>query len=279
MWISSSNTSTVCVQQNKSRPMTTHDQWDTAVFSQSPIISQLEKQTRHFHSFRQWPQLDDYQTLFKQSAMNIRPVAQAREVPRFEDQYEPRVFLKQELQTRTENWHDFFNAMVWLKFPRSKQALNRLHYKAASQREAGTNRSTLENRLTQFDECGAVIVSASEKPLQLIRNHQWRELFIEQAELFKQDIRCVVFGHAIFEKALNPYIGMTCHCLMLADPGLLAELKQGHSEGLDRYIADYWLNQPAVRPNRLQPLPLLGIPGYWPQQDSDFYANKKYFRK
>ncbi len=259
--------------------MTTHDQWDTTVFSQSPIISQLENQTRHFVSFRQWPELTDYQSLFKQSAMNIQPVAQGSEFLRFEDQYEPRVFLKQELQTRTQNWHDFFNAMVWLKFPHSKQALNRLHYQSASQREAGSNRSTLENRLTQFDECGAVIVTASEKPLQLIRNHQWQELFIEQATLFKQDIRCIVFGHAIFEKALNPYIGMTCHCLMLSDPALLDELKNGHSEALDRTIADYWLRQPTTHPKRLQPLPLLGIPGYWPQQDSDFYANDNYFRK
>ncbi|HEY9200538.1 MAG TPA: DUF3025 domain-containing protein [Gammaproteobacteria bacterium] len=259
--------------------MSTQDQWDTGTFSQSPIISQLQNQTQYFQSFQQWPQLSDYQALFKQFAMKIRPVAQASEISCFEEQYEPRVFLKQELQTRTENWHDFFNAMVWLKFPHSKQALNQRHYEAASQRATGTNRSTLENRLTQFDECGAIIVASSEKPLQLIRNHQWQTLFIEQASLFKQDIRCIVFGHAIFEKALAPYIGMTCHCLMLADPALLAELEDGRNEGLDRTIADYWLRQPTDGLDRLQPLPLLGIPGYWPQQDSAFYANEKYFRK
>ena len=259
--------------------MSTQDQWDTAVFSQSPIILQLAQQTRHFQHFRQWPQLSDYQALFKQSAMNIQPVAQASEIKHFDEQYEPRVFLKQELQTRTQNWHDFFNAMIWLKFPHSKQALNRRHYESACQREAGSNRSALENRLTQFDECGAVIVTSSEKPLQLIRNHQWQELFVKQASLFKEDIRCIVFGHAIFEKALKPYIGMTCHCLMLADPGLLAELKDGHNEGLDHTIANYWLRQSEIKPDRLQPLPLLGIPGYWPQQDEAFYANKDYFRK
>jgi len=259
--------------------MSTQDQWDTAIFSQSAIVSQLEKQTRHFLDFRQWPQLSDYQSLFKQSKTGIQPIAQASEISRFEDQYEPRVFLKQELQTRTENWHDFFNAMIWLKFPHSKQALNKRHYEAARQREAGSNRSSLENRLTQFDECGAVIVAASEKPLQLIRNHQWQELFIEQAALFREDIRCIVFGHAIFEKALKPYIGMTCHCLMLADPALLTTLKEGHNESLDRTIADYWLKQPATQPERLQPLPLLGIPGYWPKQDRAFYDNEKYFRK
>lgn len=259
--------------------MSVQDQWDTEVFSQSVIISQLAEQTRHFHHFQQWPQLSDYQAQFKQSAIGIRPVAQASEITRFEEQYEPRVFLQNELQTRTENWHDFFNAMIWLKFPRSKQALNRRHYEAARKRAAGSNRSTLENRLTQFDECGAVIVASSEKPLQLIRNHQWQALFVEQASLFEEDIRCIVFGHAIFEKALTPYIGMTCHCLMLAEPDLLAELKQGNNESLDRTITDYWLKQPETRPDRLQPLPLLGIPGYWPHQDSAFYANEKYFRK
>jgi hypothetical protein len=259
--------------------MSAPDQWDSAVFSQSPIIAQLADQTRHFAGFKQWPSLQDYQSVFKQSALSIQPVAQASEINRFEDQYEPRVFLKQELQTRTENWHDFFNAMIWLKFPRSKQALNRRHYEAAREREAGSNRSTLENRLTQFDECGAVIVASSEKPLQLIRNHQWQSLFVEQASLFEDDIRCIVFGHAMFEKALKPYIGMTCHCLLLADPALLAEVNKGHIDGLDRIIADHWLKQSAARPNRLQPLPLLGVPGYWPDQDNAFYANDQYFRK
>lgn len=259
--------------------MGARDQWDTSVFSQSPIIAQLAEQTRHFAGFQQWPTLQEYQSIFKQSVLSIQPVAQASEITCFEDQYEPRVFLKQELQTRTENWHDFFNAMIWLKFPQSKLALNRRHYEAARKRNAGSNRSTLENRLTQFDECGAVIVASSEQALQLIRNHQWQALFVEQASLFEEDIRCIVFGHAMFEKALNPYIGMTCHCLLMADPALLAEVKQGHNERLDSIIADYWLNQSAAQPERLQPLPLLGIPGYWPGQDSTFYGNDKYFRK
>lgn len=259
--------------------MSVQDQWDTAILSESPIISQLAEQVRHFAGFRQWPQLANYRALFRQSGLVVQPVAQASEITCFEDQYEPRVFLKRELQTRTENWHDFFNAMIWLKFPRSKLALNRRHYEAASKREAGTNRSPLENRLTQFDECGAVIVASSKQPLELIRNHQWHTLFVEQASLFKDDIRCIIFGHAMFEKALKPYIGMTCHCLLLADPALLAGLKQGNNEALDGVIADYWLKQSADRPDRLQPLPLLGVPGYWPEQDSAFYANDKYFRK
>src|SRR3990167_9931502 len=38
--------------------------------------------------------------------------------------YEPRIFLSSEVSTRPENWHDFFNALIWYTFPKSKAALN-----------------------------------------------------------------------------------------------------------------------------------------------------------
>jgi len=48
----------------------------------------------------------------------------------FEAQYEPRCYLKGEVPTRAHNWHDLFNALVWLTFPATKAVINARHYHA-----------------------------------------------------------------------------------------------------------------------------------------------------
>jgi len=47
--------------------------------------------------------------------------------PAASTQYETHVFETGEVQTRPDNWHDLFNALVWLAFPRTKAVLNRHH--------------------------------------------------------------------------------------------------------------------------------------------------------
>ena len=258
--------------------MSKQDQWDTSVLRSSPILHQLTDLIGYFSNYANWPTLDDYQAIFKLKKIGITPVAQSTIIESFEDQYEPRVYLRKELQTRTENWHDFFNAMVWMSFPNTKKTLNALHFKAASSREAGTNRSTLENRITQFDECGAVILTSNSALLELVRNHQWKELFIEHRDAFENEIKCVIFGHAIFEKALAPYIGMTCHCILIDDKKLLKEVHEGDYTNLDLYLDDLWKHTLSTNPERFNALPVLGIPGYWSDQSTTFYNNDKYFR-
>jgi hypothetical protein len=41
--------------------------------------------------------------------------------------YEARIWARGEVATRPGNWHDFFNALVWLTFPLAKAALNARH--------------------------------------------------------------------------------------------------------------------------------------------------------
>lgn len=258
--------------------MSKQDQWDPSAFITSPIIHQLSGLTRHFSEYSSWPTLNDYHNIFKLKQVDITPVAQSIVIENFEDQYEPRVYLKKELQTRTENWHDFFNALIWLRFPNTKKMLNSIHFNTASSREIGTNRSTLENRITQFDECGAVIITSNTKLLELIRNHQWKKLFIEHRDSFSSEIECVVFGHAIFEKALTPYIGMTCHCILLEDNRLLKEVQEANYTNLDLYLTKQWQQSISSNPQRFNAFPILGVPGYWPEQSTDFYDNEQYFR-
>ena len=258
--------------------MSSNDLWKTDVFINSPIINQLKTSCDSFKDYRDWPSLEDYKKLFTQASMDITPVAQATKIDSFEEQYEPRVFLKRELQTRTRNWHDFFNAMVWLNFPETKNTLNKLHYLQSSKREAGSNRSLIENRITQFDECGAILISNNDSLLHMVQEHQWEQLFIESRNEFKDNFRCIVFGHAIFEKAINPYPGMTCHCILVNNDSLLNQCKANDYSQLDKYIARHWQEKVPFSTKKLHPYPVLGTPGYWDDQSSIFYSDKNYFR-
>jgi len=258
--------------------MSNNEKWDLPQLYHSKITKQLSPLIKLFEKHEDWPSIDNYKTIFKQFNLNIKPVPQSEFISQFEEQYESRIYLKNELQTRIHNWHDFFNVMIWLKFPTTKKALNSLHYKSSILRPKGSNRSTLENRITQFDECGAVIISNDKYLLDLIKNHQWGEIFIHNREQFSKNLECVIFGHAIFEKALKPYIGMTCHCILLHNEEILNDVQSGNVVKLDQYLANYWLQSIANHPKKFHAFPVLGIPDYWSPQNIEFYENKSYFR-
>jgi hypothetical protein len=50
---------------------------------------------------------------------------------------------------------------------------------------------------------------------------------------------------------------------------------------LDAYISDILNSQStALNTSVLTPLPILGIPGWWPENENEsFYANQNYFRR
>ena len=240
-----------------------------------------------------WPDLDDYQYLLEtetsklcsQHGAPIRFVAQGDKASCFENNYEPRIYLKGEVQTRTQNWHDFFQVLVWAQFPRTKAQLNTLHYHAAHKRCTAIppqpNRSPIENTITLFDECGIIITSSDPSLLDLIRNHQWKELFWQQRAELETKLHCIIFGHALYEKALQPYIGMTGHALLLTVNDSFHQLtrtQQCHQ--LDKRICDQLETcAPDMSPQMLTPFPLLGMPGWHTENDqAAFYDNTKYFR-
>ena len=67
--------------------------------------------------------------------------------------YETRIAESGEIATR-ENWHDFFNAMSWLSFPKAKSAISEMHARLLSAHGAREllARSTPRDVLTLFDE-------------------------------------------------------------------------------------------------------------------------------
>jgi len=203
----------------------------------------------------------------------VPPVASA--------QYETHVFETGEVQTRPDNWHDLFNALVWLAFPRTKAVLNRHHCEEIRARSGERLRGTARDVLTLFDEGGIVVAAADAELASLLREFRWKELFWRRRAEVQRSMRFYVFGHAIYEKALEPYKGVTAKALIVdAASGLLDAPIELQLSELDTRAADYFSGSQALSSTRnLPPLPILGIPGWDPSNArEEYYDDDAQFR-
>lgn len=157
-----------------------------------------------------------------------------------------------------DNLHDHFNRLVWHRHPRIKQRLNEVQAAEIAARGVGATRGALRDALTLFDENGALWPDAPALLTNALAARDWHALFVTHRALWR-DQRFEVFGHALLEQlATAPRKGLTAHVL-LADPLALTPAQ--------------WASKPFL------PLPVLGIPGWWPaNEDLAFYADKQVFR-
>jgi hypothetical protein len=214
------------------------------------------------------------------NGQRVRFVPQDARPKDFADRFEPRAFLRGEVMVRPCNWHDLLNALVWLRFPVSKAALNARQFAALSAQTDG-RRSPEGDALTAFDEDGIVVLSSDAGLLELVQQFRWKALFWERREAVRARMRFLVFGHALYEKALAPFVGMTAKALMFEVPERVLSLEtDALAQEADRLVA-LRLMQPGSLPGgrALAPVPLLGVPGWWADNESAvFYDNTAYFR-
>lgn len=171
--------------------------------------------------------------------------------------------------SRERNWHDLFNALTWLAFPATKAALNAVHRAALPQ---GVNRTSASDAATLFDESGLVLVGEDESLTQLLVERRWQEALLDRRGDWRR-MRAYVIGHAVLEKLLTPWPGITAKTLFVEMPA------ETPPERLDAAIAQRWQVNACPTPAELFPLPVLGIPGWWPANDAaGFYADEKVFR-
>jgi hypothetical protein len=199
----------------------------------------------------------------------------------FSSQYEVRVFEAGEVHTRPDNWHDLFNALVWLAFPKTKAMLNRHHYGQMKAREGERLRGTARDVLTLFDEGGVVVASADAALAELLREFNWKELFWRRRGEVLKSMRFFVFGHAIYEKALQPYKGVTAKALIVdVAPALFAAPPESQLAELDSRAADYFSDAKVLASTHtLSPLPILGIPGWEAANAHErYYDDESQFR-
>ena len=97
----------------------------------------------------------------------------------------------------------------------------------------------------------------------------------------RDPFNCDIFGHGLYEKALQPYIGMTGQGVVLAveQDFFIWALPQQLAH-LDTLLADRLaLPEYGKSTRELSPVPLLGVPGWTADNEREaYYENTRYFR-
>lgn len=196
------------------------------------------------------------------------------------DNYEASIYLRGELRTRENNWHDFFNLLMWHTFPKTKAVINKWQYLKLMQRSPTKPRSHIENLLTQLDEGGLLVLSSNKNLLHLMMTYQWKNLFWNHRHVLESEMQFCLIGHAIYEKILNPWIGISCPALMFeVDKSFFKKTMTEKEIDIDALCAAFLDNDTWHQPlSKLRSTPILGIPGWYQENNSDvFYDNQTYF--
>lgn len=259
--------------------------YEPSCFEKPGAFAQLAPRLRaHLQAAPGWPEVGQYRQLV--ALMDTAPEV---ELPRFEDRpppwvkkaggYEKVVSELRCVPTRSASWHDLFNALVWLHYPRFKWAANAVQIAEMSSPHVDprNGRTAVQSRAAQFDEGGVVLLVDDAHLLEPLQRLDWSAFFLEQRACFGPRIQCLVVGHALFESLREPFVGITAKALPMVVPrgqlgGDAARLR-GH---VDRVLAER-LHE-ALRADRFLPLPILGVPGWHPEQTRAFYENPRYFR-
>jgi hypothetical protein len=195
--------------------------------------------------------------------------------------YEERIVTRAEVVTRPHDWHDFFNALVWLRFPQTKRCLAELHARGMRSPARDGRRGPLRDAATQFDESGVVVAASDRCLLDLLAARQWKALFWTRRQQVLRRMRFAVFGHGLYDALRAPFYRICGRAAVVAVPQACidapAEALCFHVDPIlaQRFAEGTWY----PRPKTLLALPLLGIPGVCAEnEDPAYYDDSVQFR-
>jgi hypothetical protein len=181
--------------------------------------------------------------------------------------YEDFIFATGQVPTR-EGLHDFFNALCWMHFPLAKKRLNQLQAREIARAGVGQVRGPVRDAATVFDE-NALLIQASDALWVALTEHRWADAFVGMRQEWPH--ACLLtFGHAALEKLVQPYKSITVHLWRVP-------CEVPHDQ-IDAWLAqDLSADKLATKP--FSPLPVLGVPGWWPANEAPaFYEDASVFR-
>ena len=192
--------------------------------------------------------------------------------------YETFIHAQRCVPTR-HNFHDFFNGLVWLHWPQLKLQMSRLQAAEIARAGVGARRGPLRDALTVLDENGAVWW-APQPLIDALRARDWQRLMVELRPLWAHS-RLLPVGHALMEKLVAPRKPITAHLLCIPTDGADALPPCGampfHSDA--PLAAHALLQAGALAAKPFAPLPVLGVPGWWPENANfSFYDDSLVFR-
>ncbi len=211
----------------------------------------------------EWPSIDTLNA-WRPDTPSWRFVAQTPALLGDGLHYEQRIASRGEIATRPCNWHDLFNALVWLRHAGLKQALNRQQV-AEIGRMGPRQRSRPQYALTHFDEAGVVVTLRSSRLLALWDAHDWHGLFWRHRDAWRDgEASVLVFGHALLEHALTPD-------KLLVGKAIVCRADGADSDACARLARAIAAGSCLRDPLELRPLPLSGLPGWHPDSDSEAF--------
>ncbi len=184
--------------------------------------------------------------------------------------YEDFIFKTAQVPTRN-GLHDFFNGLCWHRFPLAKRRLNQLQAAEIQTQGVRATRGPVRDALTLFDE-NAVLMHAPDAVWRALQARDWLTLFVDLRDQW-QNVHLVLFGHALLEKLVTPYKSITGHVYRIA-----SDVDAWNDAALDAWLVqDLQPAKLATKP--YEPLPVLGVPGWWPANaERAFYEDPQVFR-
>jgi hypothetical protein len=221
---------------------------------------------------------------FLEKISNTFPLV--KQPPSMSIPYEEWIFNHQTIPTRA-NWHDYLNSLIWAVFPNTKRKLNQIQ--AQEIKQHGIDRTFVRDAGTLFDENGAVLLMEKAHWENRLRERDWIGALWKDRNLFCEETRLILFGHALLEKLFNPYKAITAHVLCVpVDLNLLngfdwqwgwkdEKHNQQCDEVLVKHINHLYENKQWIS-SVFTPVPVAGIPGWAKEQNLTFYKDQQVFR-
>lgn len=182
--------------------------------------------------------------------------------------YESFIFSTGQVPTR-DGLHDFFNGLCWMQFPCTKTRLNQLQAAQIAASGIAPVRGPARDALTVFDE-NAAFFQGPDVLWDALARKDWATLFGPLRSAW-QDVRLVLFGHALLEKLVYPRKPITAHVYR-------ARAASNSIADMDAWMAlDLTAEKLATKP--FAHLPVLGVPGWCADNASPgFYGDLTVFR-
>ena len=200
--------------------------------------------------------------------------------------YESHIHATGGVPTRL-NLHDFFNACIWLTFPKTKAVLNARQAAQIELLGVTHERGMARDALTLFDENAAILVASDARISDALRRFDWGNALIAPRAHWDEpfhpraDARAALygFGHALLEKLTQPRKAMCAHTWVIeVAADWFALPLHARLADLDARLAAQ-LAVIELNPRDFCPLPVLGVPHFDADNaDETFYNDARVFR-
>ncbi|WP_066801120.1 DUF3025 domain-containing protein [Moraxella oblonga] len=205
--------------------------------------------------------------------------------------YETHIGQFHKIPTR-DNLHDWFGACVWSIFPKTKSLLNAKHLAYINQNNTANKRNRVRDTITVFDENGAILVVSDDEIGtqigQALAVFDWQHCLVKPRQYwsdYKNDkdkkAKVFIFGHALLEQLIKPYKSLCSHTVIIkVNSSFFKQSLQEQLVILDTELAKIMneLLSDDVTPRQLNPLPILGVPYFWENDNPIFYDDPFVFR-